>query len=95
MSIFGNAKKNRDTVNVTEVAHLNAILAHLDPSEVPPLAIRAQDAWLVATSLAEQASVGTGSLTTVAPAGPSGVDGSGGASGSEGGEGSIDAGVFC
>lgn len=50
-----------------------------------PLESRAQEAVLVAARLAEQASAGTWSLTTVAPAGTSGTGASGGASGSDGG----------
>lgn len=68
LSIFGNVGMTGDALSVSEASRLNACLERWDSIEVTFLASHAQSVQ----RLAEQASTGTCSLTTVALFGPSG-----------------------
>lgn len=85
VSIFENVATTRDALNGAEVAQINSSLSRSDSSAFTYLASRAPVVAIVAAHLAEQASDGTESMTTIHPGGTSGAGGSGDASSSSGG----------
>lgn len=88
LSIFRNANKTCNALNVSVTVRLNASLARWARRQMNPLASCAQAVEFVPARLAEKDLAAAGSLKTAAPAGRNVARGSISASGSDSGAGS-------